>query len=220
MVVDHLVVDQDGAYVRGSEAGRPSRRDVHRRRAVLRPGRAPQGRHQDLAHNSDGTRHDLTWEEDHAFWTWAIIEVLRATGIRIEELLELTHHSLIQYRLPTTGELVPLLQIAPSTTDTERLLVVSPDLAGVLAAIITRLAGPDGKIPLTARYDEHEHVWQLPAPLLFQRRGGTELRPVSSGTVRNMLNAALGRTGLTDAAGQPLIFTRTTSAGCSSPTRS
>jgi integrase len=159
------------------------------------------------AHDSDGSRHDLTWEEDHAFWTWAIIEVLRATGIRIEELLELTHHSLIQYRLPTTGELVPLLQIAPSKTDTERLLVVSPDLADVLAAIITRLAGPDGKIPLTARYDEHEHLWQPPAPLLFQRRGGTELRPVCAGTVRNMLNAALGRTGLADAAGQPLIFT-------------
>ena len=159
------------------------------------------------AHNSDGSRHDLTWEEDHAFWTWAIIEVLRATGIRCEELLELTHHSLIQYRLPATGELVPLLQIAPSKTDTERLLVISPDLADVLAAIITRLAGPDGKIPLTARYDEHEHVWQPPAPLLFQRRGGTELRPVSSGTVRNMLNAALDRTGLADAAGKPLIFT-------------
>ena len=159
------------------------------------------------AHDSDGTRHDLTWEEDHAFWTWAVIEVLRATGVRVEELLELTHHSLIQYRLPATGELVPLLQIAPSKTDTERLLVVSPDLADVLAAIITRLAGPDGKIPLTARYDEHEHVWQPPAPLLFQRRSGTELRHVSSGTIRNMLNTALARTGLADAAGQPLIFT-------------
>jgi hypothetical protein len=159
------------------------------------------------AHDSDGNRHDLTWEEDHAFWTWAIIEVLRATGIRAEELLELTHHSLIQYRLPSTGELVPLLQIAPSKTDAERLLVVSPDLAEVLAAIITRLTGPDGKIPLTARYDEHEHVWLPPAPLLFQRRSGTEIRPISSGTVRNMLNAALARTGLTDAAGRPLIFT-------------
>lgn len=157
--------------------------------------------------DSDGRWHDLTWEEDHAFWAWAVIEVLRATGVRAEELLELTHHSLIQYRLPTTGELVPLLQIAPSKTDTERLLVVSPDLADVLAAVITRLAGPDGKIPLTARYDEHEHVWQPPAPLLFQRRSGTELRHVSSGTIRNMLNTALARTGLTDAAGHPLIFT-------------
>jgi len=159
------------------------------------------------AQDASGRRHDLTWEEDHAFWTWAIIEVLRATGIRAEELLELTRHSLVQYRLPSTGELVPLLQIAPSKTDAERLLVVSPDLADVLSAIITRLQQPDGKIPLTDRYDGHEHLWQPPAPLLFQRRGGTETRQISTGTVRNMLNAALDRAGLTDAAGQPLTFT-------------
>jgi hypothetical protein len=71
-----------------------------------------------------GRRRDLTFEEHRGFWTWAMVEVLRHTGIRIEELTELSHHSLIQYRLPTTGELVPLLQIAPSKTDTERLLVI------------------------------------------------------------------------------------------------
>ena len=48
----------------------------------------------------------------------------RGEGIRIEELLEITHYSLVQYRLPTTGELIPLLQIAPSKTDTERLLPI------------------------------------------------------------------------------------------------
>jgi hypothetical protein len=106
-----------------------------------------------------GKRRDLTWEEDHAFWTWAIVEVLRSTGVRIEELLELTHHSLVQYRLPSTGELVPLLQIAPSKTDTERLLVVSPDLAEVLSAIIRRLQQALGSIPLVAAYDWNEHVW-------------------------------------------------------------
>ena len=41
----------------------------------------------------------------------------RHRGIRIEELTELSHHSLVQYRLPGTGELIPLLQIAPSKTD-------------------------------------------------------------------------------------------------------
>ena len=46
------------------------------------------------------------------------------TGIRIEELTELTHHSLVQYRLPATGELIPLLHIVPSKTDTERLLPI------------------------------------------------------------------------------------------------
>ena len=32
---------------------------------------------------------------------------------QIKELTELSHHSLIQYRLPTTGEPIPLLQITP-----------------------------------------------------------------------------------------------------------
>jgi hypothetical protein len=43
---------------------------------------------------STGKRRDLTREEDHAFWAWAIVEILRATGIRVEELTELSHHSL------------------------------------------------------------------------------------------------------------------------------
>jgi hypothetical protein len=71
-----------------------------------------------------GPRRNLTQEEHRAFWAWAAVEVLRHTGLRIEELTELTHASLVQYRLPTTGELVPLLHIAPSKTDAERLLPV------------------------------------------------------------------------------------------------
>ena len=71
-----------------------------------------------------GRRRDLTREEDDTFWAWAAVEVLRMTGIRVEELTELSHHSLVQYRPPTTGELVPLLQIAPSKTDEERLLPI------------------------------------------------------------------------------------------------
>ena len=86
-------------------------------------------------------RRDLSLEEDYAFWAWAIVEVLQATGVRIEELLELSHHSLVQYRLPDTAELVPLLQIAPSKTDAERLLVVSPELADILSTIIVRVRG-------------------------------------------------------------------------------
>ncbi len=90
---------------------------------------------------ASGRRRDLTFEEHRAFWTWAMVEVLRHTGMRIEELTELSHHSLIQYRLPGSGELVPLLQIAPSKTDPERLLVVVPELADVLATIVGRVRG-------------------------------------------------------------------------------
>ncbi|MGW2563058.1 hypothetical protein ACWCXB_28200 [Streptomyces sp. NPDC001514] len=69
-----------------------------------------------------GRRWNLAREESNAFWGWAAIEIPRMTGIRIEELSEISHHSLVQYRLPSTGELVPLLQITPSKTDEERLL--------------------------------------------------------------------------------------------------
>lgn len=155
-----------------------------------------------------GRRRDLVREEDHAFWAWAIVEVLRATGIRVEELLELSHHSLVQYRLPTTGELVPLLQIAPSKTDTERLLVVSPDLADVLATVISRIRNPSGAVPLVAAYDTHERLWAAPAPLLFQRRIGSENRPIPMGSVGKLLTLALAHTGLIDPANdQPLHYT-------------
>ncbi|MFG3285550.1 hypothetical protein [Streptomyces sp. NPDC048111] len=103
-----------------------------------------------------GRRRNLSYEEEEAFWAFAVIEVLRLTGVRNEELLELTHHSVTQYRLPSTGEVVPLLQIAPSKTDTERLVLVSPELADVLSAIISRLRRPSGMVPLVAAYDVRE----------------------------------------------------------------
>ena len=131
-----------------------------------------------------GKRRDLSREEDHAFWTWAIVEVLRATGIRVEELPELSHYSLVQYRLPNTGELVPLLQIAPSKTDAERLLVVSPDLADVLAAIISRVRDPTGAIPLVSAYDTREHAWSapstIPLPTPHRRREPRHPPPAAS----------------------------------------
>jgi integrase len=155
-----------------------------------------------------GKRRDLGKEEEHAFWAFAAVETLRATGIRIEELTELSHHSLIQYRLPDTGEVVPLLQIAPSKTDAERLLVISPEVAGVLSTVICRLRTASGAIPLTRAYDHNERTWSPPAPLLFQRRVGYETRAIGASAIRDMLTLALGCTGLTDPAdGGPLRFT-------------
>jgi hypothetical protein len=145
-----------------------------------------------------GQQRLLNREEDQAFWAWAIIEVLRLTGIRAEELLELSHHSLVQYRLPTTGELVPLLQIAPSKTDAERLLVVSPELADVLSAIICRIRDGNGAVPLVRARDYHEHIWLPPTPLLFQRRVGPDTHRIARERVSELLDKALARTGLID----------------------
>ena len=158
-------------------------------------------------HPVTGERHCLSQEEDHAFWAWAIIEVLRSTGLRVEELLELSHYSLVQYRLPTTGEVVPLLQIAPSKTDAERVIVVSPELAEVLSAVISRVRGDRAAVPLVRARDSHERVWLPAAPLLFQRRHGAEQHAMSGATVSTLLDEALARTGLVDQEGAPLRCT-------------
>ncbi len=175
---------------------------------TLRRAVAPtaNGRHVWAEDTSTGKRRNLSHEEEEAFWGFATIEVLRLTGIRCEELLELTHHGITEYRLPSTGELVPLLQIAPSKTDTERLLLVSPELADVLSAIISRLRGPGGAVPLTVSYDVRERVWNPPMPLLFQRSIGSENRAFTPSAIRKLLISALAATGLTGAAGDPLMF--------------
>ena len=154
-----------------------------------------------------GDRRFLSQEEDHAFWAWAVIEVLRSTGLRVEELLELSHYGLVQYRLPTSGEVVPLLQIAPSKTDAERLIVVSPELAEVLSSIIRRIRDDRGAVPLVRARDRNEHVWLPAAPLLFQRRRGAEHYAISGATVSTLLDQALARSGLLDHEGAPLRCT-------------
>ena len=95
---------------------------------------------------------------------WAAIEVLRHTGVRIEEMLELTHRSLVAYTLPTTGEVVPMLQSTPSKTDREGMLLVSPELAEVLASVISRVRGGRDTIPLVSRYDQAERLHSPPLP--------------------------------------------------------
>jgi integrase len=154
-----------------------------------------------------GIRRDLTLEESEAFWAWAAFEVLSRTGIRIEEMLELTHQAITSYRLPSTGELVPLLQIVPSKTDAERLLLVDPELADVLSAIICRIRMPNGAVPLVPAYDYAEKTWMPPMGLLFQRTVGGEKRAFTPRAVYQMFARTLGASGITDADGNPLHFT-------------
>ncbi len=158
------------------------------------------------AEDFNGTRHDLGREEDRAFWAWAAVEVLRHTGIRVEELTELSHHSLVQHQAPGTGELVPLLHIAPSKTDQERLLVICPELADVLATILQRVRSRDGSVPLVPAYDR-EKTWNPPMPLLFQHPVGMDTRPFTPGGIQLLLSHAFELAGLTSISGGPLKFT-------------
>ena len=152
----------------------------------------------------------------------AVLETLRHTGIRVEELVELTELALISYRLPASGsstppappgsggEVVPLLQIVPSKSAKERLLLVSPELASVLASILTRLRRDnEGRVPTVSRWDGYERVFSAPMPHLFQHRRGPSRRPAvfSREHVAKLLNQTAAAAGLRDNEGNQLVFT-------------
>jgi integrase len=149
----------------------------------------------------------LEREEDRAFWTWAVIQTLRHTGVRVEELLELTPLALATYTPPGSGEVVPLLQVAPSKQDTERLLLVSPELAHVLARIIHRVRGGAEQVPLVARYDPYERVMGPPLPHLFQRHHGTERRVMSRFSINILLDQAVQQAALRGPDGELVRYT-------------
>jgi hypothetical protein len=193
--------------LRAAEATAPGQLVTVAGQIPRRPARTHASAGRTRAQDPDSGKHrDLTLEEHKAFWTWAAVQVLRHTGTRIEELTELPRHSFIQYKLPASGEPIPLPQIAPSKTGTERLLVISPEPAGVLSEIITRIRGPDGTVPLVTAYDHHERVRNPPMPLLSQRhyRGGH--RAIGGPAIRELIRDALTSTGITDASGKPPRF--------------
>lgn len=159
------------------------------------------------ADDTNGRRRNLNFEEDKAFWGWALIEVLRHTGVRIEELTELTHRSFVAYTLPSTGEVIPLLQITPSKTDKERLLVVSPELGEVLTTIIARVRAGHEQLPLVSRYDHAERLHSPPLPFLFQRVYGLANVMITPSGALSLLDRIVATSGLSFADGTPARFT-------------
>lgn len=129
---------------------------------------------------------NVTLEEDTAFWSWAIVETFRHSGLRLEELLELSQLSIRQYQRPN-GEVIALLVVAPSKTDRERVIPMSAELFHVIACIIRRLTTTRATIPLATRYDVHERVTTDPQPFLFQRRIGQRNEVMTPGAVAEML---------------------------------
>ena len=139
-----------------------------------------------LRDEADGRVVNVTAEEETAFWEWAVIETLRHTGVRIEELLELSQLSIRQYQRPN-GEVIALLVIAPSKTDRERVIPVSAELFHVLACILRRLTAGRSVVPLATRYDSTERITSDPQPFLFQRRIGQRNEVMTEGAAAEML---------------------------------
>jgi site-specific recombinase XerD len=139
-----------------------------------------------LLNQATGDVINAATEEETAFWDWACVETMRHSGIRIEELSELTHLSVRQYRRKN-GEVIALLVIAPSKTDRERVIPMSAELFHVIASIIRRHTQDGKPIPQVSRYDPHDKVWSPPMPFLFQRPTGTASAVFTTGTVTRRL---------------------------------
>ena len=95
-----------------------------------------------------GKRRDLTREEDNAFWAWTAVEVLRMTGIRVEEATELSHHGLVQ----ASGCPPPVSSFRCCRSRRPRPMrsassVIAPELADVLSAVICRMQTPTAASP-------------------------------------------------------------------------
>src|SRR6266508_3432834 len=156
--------------------------------------------------HGNGKPLDAVYEEFDAFWAWAAIEVMRLSGLRIEEVLELTHLSIRRYTQPD-GEVVPLLQVAPSKIEAERVFAISPELSHVLARIVDRVRSPDGTIPLTSRYDVLARTFSPELPHLFQRRYGGNRQVFDPSSVRNWLERTLALADLREVDGRPVRIT-------------
>jgi integrase len=144
--------------------------------------------------------------EERAFWTWAVVEVLRLTGIRHEELLEISHLSIRQYRR-SNGETVGLLVITPSKTDRERVIPMSPELLHVMARLILRHVNELGHVPLLRRWDPNEREHSEPLPFLFQHSIGAVRTLWSAGSIAKMLRNACKELAASNPAFRDLHFT-------------
>jgi integrase len=153
-----------------------------------------------------GETTDVTLAEDIAFWEWAIVELLRHSGIRVEELTELTHLSIRQYQRPN-GEVIALLVVAPSKSDRERVIPMSAELFHVIARIVRRQTADGKPIPLVSRYDPHEKTWSEPMPFLLQRKIGTIRGVLAAGTAHKMLRRTCVRIAETNDAFAGMTFT-------------
>jgi hypothetical protein len=182
---------------------RYNRTDSHTDRRMARLLEDPAVRVVDLG---TGATMDVTKAEDTAFWEWVTVELLRHSGIRVEELTELTHLSIRQYQRPN-GEVIALLVVAPSKSDRERVIPMSAELFHAVAQVVRRQTPGGEPIPLVSRYDPHEKTWSEPMPFLLQRKIGTVRGVMAAGTVLKMLRRICERIAETNDAFAGMTFT-------------
>jgi integrase len=162
-------------------------------------------------HEAEQTAHDRVGDpaaqarEVSAFWDWALLELLLASGLRVEEACELTTFDILKRQLPD-GRVYYLLHIKPSKFDRARVIPIGDQLGRVIAEIIRHVRAFYGTpaVPACDRRDIHEKTPLPRAPYLLQGAGHPSAIGVNTirGRLRLLSNAAQARR----ADGSPLVL--------------
>jgi site-specific recombinase XerD len=141
--------------------------------------------------------------EARAFWTWAILELLVQSGLRIEEAHHLTVFDILR-RTDNHRRVYFLLHVGPSKFDRARLIPIGDLLGRVLSEIIIHVKRFYGTshVPTVDNFDFHERQPLPRAPYLLQ--GRTRPHMIGFSTIRDCLASLSRRAGATTYDGRPL----------------
>jgi len=118
---------------------------------------------------------DLEVLKNRALRAHAFVATARHTGLRLEEILELTRDSITTSDI--YGNPVTALNTSPSKLDTSRTIPLHKEAVAALVALIEDLKRHNGgRMPLAYRYDRIENLVLPAKPYLFQQPGtGTNI---------------------------------------------
>lgn len=113
-----------------------------------------------------GTPRDVARIAHRAARTRAFVVLLRHTGIRREEAIEVAQDDLGFAMID--GAKVPSLYVGPSKTDTSRTVALHPEAIEALVDLIQSHSEMYGEVPIAIRKDHYERVTLPPRRYLFQ----------------------------------------------------
>jgi site-specific recombinase XerD len=141
----------------------------------------------------------------HAFWDWALLELLVQSGLRVEEACELTTLDILKRRMPD-GRIYYMLHVKPSKYDRARVIPIGDGLGRVIAEIIRHVKQFYGTttVPFCDQWDYHEQLPLPRAPYLLQGAGHPSC--ITAQTIRTRLHHLSVAAGARTADGVPLAL--------------
>lgn len=141
--------------------------------------------------------------ERNRFWDWALLELLLTSGLRVEEVSELTTLDVLKRQL-IDGQVYYLLHVKPSKYDRARVIPIGDGLGRVIAEITAHIKAFYGTTAVPP-CDRRDYVAKTPlprAPYLLQGVGHPSAMSIAA--IRGRLQALSVAAGARHADGSPL----------------